>query len=103
MAGEEDLIAKGAMVTRLDKSFRWPGGHRIAIFFNIAFEAWSDGKGPGIGPMGNPLPAGNFDTNALSFGNYGPLRGIPTQSRRSPWPGTRSLRMPMARRSFRSC
>jgi peptidoglycan/xylan/chitin deacetylase (PgdA/CDA1 family) len=76
MAGEEDLIAKGAMVTRLDKSFRWPGGHRIAIFFNIAFEAWSDGKGPGIGPMGNPLPPGNFDTNALSFGNYGPLRGI---------------------------
>jgi peptidoglycan/xylan/chitin deacetylase (PgdA/CDA1 family) len=76
MTGEGDLIAKGAMVTRLDKSFRWPGGHRIAIFFNIAFEAWSDGKGPGIGPMGNPLPAGNFDTNALSFGNYGPLRGI---------------------------
>jgi peptidoglycan/xylan/chitin deacetylase (PgdA/CDA1 family) len=76
MSGERDLIAKGAMVTRLDKSFRWPDGNRIAIFFNIAFEAWTDGKGPGIGPMGNPLPAGNFDTNALSFGNYGPVRGI---------------------------
>jgi peptidoglycan/xylan/chitin deacetylase (PgdA/CDA1 family) len=76
MNEEQDLVAKGATVRRLEKSFRWPGGHRIAIFFNIAFEAWSDGKGPGIGPMGNPLPAGHFDTNALSFGTYGPVRGI---------------------------
>ena len=76
MAEERDLVATGATVKRLDKSFRWPGGHRIAIFFNVAFEAWSDGKGPGIGPMGNPLPAGHFDTNALSFGTYGPVRGI---------------------------
>jgi peptidoglycan/xylan/chitin deacetylase (PgdA/CDA1 family) len=76
MTGERDLVAKGAMVTRLDKNFRWPDGNRIAIFFNIAFEAWNDGKGPGIGPMGNPLPAGHFDTNALSFGNYGAVRGI---------------------------
>jgi len=73
---ERDLIAKGAVLTRLDKNFRWPGGARIAIFFNIAFEAWSDGKGPGIGPMGNPLPAGHFDTNALAFGNYGAICGI---------------------------
>jgi peptidoglycan/xylan/chitin deacetylase (PgdA/CDA1 family) len=76
VTSERDLVAKGAMVTRLDKTFRWPRGNRIAIFFNIAFEAWSDGKGPGIGPMGNPLPVGNFDTNALSFGNYGAVRGI---------------------------
>jgi peptidoglycan/xylan/chitin deacetylase (PgdA/CDA1 family) len=76
MAEERDLVATGATVKRLDKSFRWPGGHRIAIFFNVAFEAWSNGKGPGIGPMGNPLPAGHFDTNALSFGTYGPVRGI---------------------------
>jgi len=46
------------------------------VLFNIAYEAWSDGKGPGIGPMGNPLPAGHFDTNALSWGNYGVVRGI---------------------------
>jgi peptidoglycan/xylan/chitin deacetylase (PgdA/CDA1 family) len=76
VTSERDLVAKGAMVTRMEKTFRWPGGNRVAIFFNIAFEAWSDGKGPGIGPMGNPLPAGNFDTNALSFGNYGAVRGI---------------------------
>jgi peptidoglycan/xylan/chitin deacetylase (PgdA/CDA1 family) len=73
---ERDLIAKGATLTRLDEKFRWPGGERIAIFFNIAFEAWSDGKGPAIGPMGNPLPAGCFDTNALGFGNYGAICGI---------------------------
>ncbi len=76
MTAERDLVAKGASVRRLDRAFRWPGGKRIAIFFNIAFEAWSDGKGPGIGPMGNPLPPGHFDTNALSFGGYGPVRGI---------------------------
>jgi len=76
MTDEKDLVAKGATVTRSDKNFRWPDGSRIAVFFNIAFEAWSDGKGPGIGPMGNPLPAGHFDTNALSFGNYGTVRGI---------------------------
>jgi len=76
MTGERDVVAKGATVTRLDKGFRWPGGKRIALFFNVAFEAWSEGKGPGIGPMGNPLPTGHFDTNALSFGNYGAVRGI---------------------------
>jgi peptidoglycan/xylan/chitin deacetylase (PgdA/CDA1 family) len=76
MSEEQDLVAKGATVRRLDTSFRWPGGHRIAIFFNVAFEAWSDGKGPAIGPMGNPLPTGYFDTNALSFATYGPVRGI---------------------------
>ena len=25
----------------------WPGGKRIAVVFNVAFEAWSDGKAPG--------------------------------------------------------
>ena len=56
MAGERDVVAKGATVTRLDKDFRWPGGKRIAIFFNIAFEAWSEGKGPGSGPWGTRCP-----------------------------------------------
>ncbi len=36
----------------------WPNGKRIAVVFNICLEAWSDGKAPGISPMGNPLPAG---------------------------------------------
>jgi hypothetical protein len=63
-------------VTRLPNNFRWPGGHHIALIFNIAYEAWSQGKAPGIGPMGNPLPAGAFDANALSWGNYGSRTGI---------------------------
>jgi peptidoglycan/xylan/chitin deacetylase (PgdA/CDA1 family) len=76
LAGERDIVAKGAAVQRLDARFRWPQGKRVAVLFNLALEAWSEGKGPGIGPMGNPLPAGHFDTNALSWGNYGGVRGI---------------------------
>ena len=61
---------------RLGREFRWPGGRHVAVVFNVAFEGWSDGKAPGIGPMGNPLPGGTFDTNALSWGHYGAVRGI---------------------------
>ena len=39
----------------------WPNNKRIAVVFNVAFEAWSDGKAPGISPMGNPLPRGSGD------------------------------------------
>jgi Polysaccharide deacetylase len=48
----------------------------LAVVLNVAHEGWSDGKAPGIGPMGNPLPAGGFDSNALSWGSYGATRGI---------------------------
>jgi len=71
-----DAVARGARVTRLGADFRWPGRRLVAVVLNVAYEAWSDGKSPGLGPMGNPLPAGVFDTNALSWGNYGPVRGI---------------------------
>ena len=56
----------------------WPGGRRIAVVFNIAFEAWSEGKAPGISPMGNPLPPipGIIDTMAISWAAYGAKRGI---------------------------
>lgn len=64
------------VITRLPNHFRWPGGHRIAVIFNIAYEAWSDGQAPGIGPMGNVLQPGFFDTNAHSWANYGLVRGI---------------------------
>jgi len=56
--------------------FRWPSDRHVAVIFNIAYEAWSDGKAPGIGPMGNPLPAGIFDSNARSWGDYGANQGI---------------------------
>lgn len=63
-------------ITRLNDAFRWPGGKRVAVIFNIAYEAWSDGQAPGIGPMGNVLKPGFFDTNADSWGRFGMVRGI---------------------------
>lgn len=54
----------------------WPNGKRIAVVFNICLEAWSDGKAPGISPMGNPLPAGLLDSMAISWAAYGPKRGM---------------------------
>lgn len=63
-------------ITRLDDNFRWPDGKRVAVVFNIAYEAWSDGQAPGIGPMGNVLKPGFFDTNAHSWASFGLVRGI---------------------------
>jgi peptidoglycan/xylan/chitin deacetylase (PgdA/CDA1 family) len=54
----------------------WPNQKRIAVCFNVCLEAWSDGKAPGISPMGNPLPPGVLDNTAISWAAYGPRRGI---------------------------
>jgi peptidoglycan/xylan/chitin deacetylase (PgdA/CDA1 family) len=54
----------------------WPNHKRIAVCFNVCLEAWSDGKAPGISPMGNPLPPGVLDNTAISWAAYGPRRGI---------------------------
>ncbi len=70
------MAAKGDQVKRPGAAFRWPGGARIGIIFNIAYEGWSEGQVPGIGPMGNPLKPGFFDANAASWAEYGPVRGI---------------------------
>src|ERR1700716_2696022 len=35
-----------------------------------------DGKPPGIGIMGDTLPAGGIDSNGLPWGSYGSNRGI---------------------------
>ena len=56
--------------------WRWPGDKPIAVVFNVCLEAWSDGKAPGISPMGNPLPGGSLDTMAISWAAYGHKRGI---------------------------
>ena len=56
--------------------FRWPGGRRLGIFFRVALEGWSEGCWPSFGPMGNPLPAGAPDLNALGWVEYGARRGI---------------------------
>jgi peptidoglycan/xylan/chitin deacetylase (PgdA/CDA1 family) len=63
-------------IRHFPQNLRWPGGSHVAVVFNLAYEAWSDGNAPGIGPMGNPLPPGTFDTNALSWGRYGQDTGI---------------------------
>lgn len=63
-------------IARLGDTFRWPNGARVGIVFNVAYEGWSEGQTPGIGPMGNPLKPGFFDANAASWGLYGPTRGI---------------------------
>jgi peptidoglycan/xylan/chitin deacetylase (PgdA/CDA1 family) len=70
-----DIHAGGTEIP-LPADFRWPGGKRIAVFFRVAFEWWSDGKWPGIGPMGNPLKAGVPDLNAVGWAEYGHRRGI---------------------------
>jgi len=54
----------------------WPQGKKIAVVFNVCLEAWSDGKAPGISPMGNQLPPGVLDTMAISWAAYGVKRGI---------------------------
>lgn len=69
-------LSQPQRLRRATNAFAWPQGKRVALVFNIAFEAWSDGEAPGIGPMGNVLKPGFFDTNAHSWANYGIVRGI---------------------------
>src|SRR5437899_5026692 len=59
-----------------NSNWQWPDKKRIAVVFNVCLEAWSDGKAPGISPMGNPLPPGVLDTMAISWAAYGVKRGI---------------------------
>jgi hypothetical protein len=66
---------RGAGMTK-PASWLWPGSKRTAVVFNVCLEAWSDGKAPGISPMGNPLPPGVLDTMAISWAAYGVKRGI---------------------------
>jgi peptidoglycan/xylan/chitin deacetylase (PgdA/CDA1 family) len=56
--------------------FTWKGGKRIAVIVNIPYEGWSEGAHSGVGPMGNILKPGFLDTNAISWGMYGAVRGI---------------------------
>ncbi|TFL19454.1 polysaccharide deacetylase family protein [Jannaschia formosa] len=53
----------------------WPGGRRIAVVFNVAWEMWRDGATSGVGPMGNVLPDGMLDPNADSYGRYNVAAG----------------------------
>lgn len=63
-------------IRRAPRGMRWPGERNVAVVFNVAYEVWSEGATSGVGPMGNPLPAGIFDPNADSYGHYGAVAGI---------------------------
>ena len=36
-------IHAGGVEVQIPPDFRWPGGKRIAVFFRVACEGWSDG------------------------------------------------------------
>jgi peptidoglycan/xylan/chitin deacetylase (PgdA/CDA1 family) len=55
--------------------FGWPNGRPIAISVSVMLEGWTDDAAPGIGPMGNPLRAGVYDTQAKSWAEYGAKTG----------------------------
>ena len=54
----------------------WPNGALGALVVNIMYEQWAPGVAPGLGPMGNPLPAGVLDHQAVSWADYGWRTGV---------------------------
>jgi len=76
MSSEKNRLPSWKEFQAERESFSWPEGRKVAVIANVAYEAWSDGKVPGIGPMGNPLPQGAKDTNARSWGNYAKFQGL---------------------------
>lgn len=53
----------------------WPTSRPIALSISVMLEGWTDDAAPGIGPMGNPLRAGVYDTQAKSWAEYGERAG----------------------------
>jgi peptidoglycan/xylan/chitin deacetylase (PgdA/CDA1 family) len=53
----------------------WPDARPIALSVSVMLEGWTDDAAPGIGPMGNPLRAGVYDTQAKSWAEYGAKTG----------------------------
>jgi hypothetical protein len=53
----------------------WPSDRPIAASVSVMLEGWTDDAAPGIGPMGNPLRAGIYDTQAKSWAEYGAKTG----------------------------
>ncbi len=48
----------------------------LAVSVSVMLEGWADDGAPGIGPMGNPLRAGVYDTQGRSWSDYGPKAGV---------------------------
>lgn len=53
----------------------WPEAAPIALSVSVMLEGWTDDAAPGIGPMGNPLRAGVYDSQAKSWADYGARTG----------------------------
>jgi hypothetical protein len=60
----------------------WPSDRPIAASVSVMLEGWTDDAAPGIGPMGNPLRAGIYDTQAKSWAEYGAKTGCARRPRR---------------------
>lgn len=60
----------------LAEGLTWPGGKRVAVVFNLAWEMWTPGATSGVGPMGNVLADGFFDPNAHGYGRYNTTAGV---------------------------
>jgi len=60
---------------RLSPPAQWPEKSPLAVSVSVMLEGWTDDAAPGIGPMGNPLRAGTFDTQAKSWAAYGAQTG----------------------------
>ena len=58
-----------------NESSHWTRDQRLAVNVSVMLEEWADGVAPGIGPMGNPLPAHTLDLQARSWAAYGPNVG----------------------------
>jgi len=69
-------IHAGGTETHPPEGFTWPGDKKIGVVFRMAYEWWSDGAWPGIGPMGNPLKGGTPDLNAIGWAEDGHRRGV---------------------------
>ncbi|WP_212526120.1 polysaccharide deacetylase family protein [Actibacterium sp. MT2.3-13A] len=63
-------------IRRAPAGMKWPGGRNVAVILNVAYEMYTDDSASGVGPMGNPLPGGVRDPNAVSYGKYGANAGI---------------------------
>jgi len=61
---------------RLGNDFIWKDNKKVAVIIDVAYECWSENNYSGVGPMGNILKPGVIDTNAISWGRYGVVRGI---------------------------
>lgn len=57
----------------------WPEGKNVAVSFSVMFEGWEDGAAPGVGPMGNALKPGYFDSANAGWAKYAANCGLERQ------------------------